>query len=133
LPAPSHNTAQGIGSRPVFIVLVRPSRHTYSRLEEVSAFTVNVPPPEPATVVSHCGTVSGRDRDKFKEMGVTPIPSREVRAPIIKEWAVHYECRTLHRNDLLPDNLTEPVREESYANGDFYCVYFGSGALAVQS
>ena len=35
-----------IWSRPVFIVLVRPSRYTYSRLEQVSDFTVNVPPPE---------------------------------------------------------------------------------------
>ena len=57
--------------RPVFIVLVRPSRHTYSRLEEVGEFTVNVPPPELAAAVSLCGTVSGPDCDKFQEAGLT--------------------------------------------------------------
>ena len=118
-------TIGSIWSRPVFIVLVRPSRYSYSRLEEVSEFTVNVPPPELAGAVSHCGTVSGRDHNKFQEMGLTPIPGRAVRPPIIKECVVHYECRTLHRNDLVPDALTEAVRDEFYAKGDFHRVYIG--------
>ena len=58
-------------------------------------------------------------------MQLTPIPSREVRPPIIKECVVHYECRTLHRNDVVPDALVQAVREEFYASGDFHRVYFG--------
>ena len=75
--------------------------------------------------MSHCGTVSGRDHDKFQEMQLTLMASREVRPPIIKECVVHYECRTLHRNDLEPDALAPAVREEYYANGDFHRLYFG--------
>jgi flavin reductase (DIM6/NTAB) family NADH-FMN oxidoreductase RutF len=118
-------TMGSIWSRPVFIVLVRPSRYTYSRLEQVSDFTVNVPPRDLAAAVSHCGTVSGRDHDKFQEMHLTPIPSREVRPPIIKECVVHYECRTLHRNDVAPEALAQAVREEAYPGGDFHRIYFG--------
>jgi len=114
-----------IWSRPVFIVLVRPSRHTYGRLEQVSDFTVNVPPRELSAAMSYCGTVSGRNYDKFQEAHLTPIPSREVRSPIIKECVVHYECRTLHRNDLAPEALAQAVREEFYPSGDFHRVYFG--------
>ena len=69
-------TMGSIWSRPIFIVLVRPSRYTYGRLEEVSDFTVNVPPRELAAAASHCGTVSGRDHDKFQEMHLTAMPSR---------------------------------------------------------
>ena len=114
-----------IWSRPVFIVLVRPSRYTYSRLEQVNDFTVNVPPPELAAAVSHCGSVSGRNHDKFQEAQLTLIPSREVRSPVIKECVIHYECRTLHHNDLAPEALVQAVREEFYANGDFHRVFFG--------
>lgn len=114
-----------IWSRPVFIVLVRPSRYTYSRLEQVNDFTVNVPPREIASAVGLCGTVTGRNHDKFEEAHLTPIPSREVRSPIIKECVVHYECRTLHRNDLAPEALAQAVREEFYSKGDFHRVYFG--------
>jgi flavin reductase (DIM6/NTAB) family NADH-FMN oxidoreductase RutF len=114
-----------IWSRPIFIVLVRPSRYTYGRLEQVSDFTVNVPPRELAAGVSHCGTVSGRNHDKFQEAQLTPVPGREVRSPIIKECVVHYECRTLHRNDLAPEALAQAVGEEFYPSGDFHRVYFG--------
>lgn len=118
-------TVGSIWSRSIFIVLVRPSRHTYSRLEQIGDFTVNVPPRELSAAVSHCGTVSGRDHNKFQEMQLTPMPSREVRPPVIKECVVHYECRTLHRNDLEPKALVQAVSEEFYASGDFHRVYFG--------
>ena len=36
---------------------------------------------------------SGRDVDKFKEMGLTPIPASEVKAPMIKESPVNIECK----------------------------------------
>jgi len=118
-------TMGAIWSRPIFIVMVRPSRYTYSRLEEISDFTVNVPPRELAAAASHCGTVSGRDHDKFKEMLLTAAPSREVRAPIVQECVVHYECRTVHRNDVLPDALAQAVRDEAYPGGNFHRIYFG--------
>lgn len=118
-------TIGSIWSRPVFLVLVRPSRYSYTRLEEAGDFTVNVPPRELAEAVAHCGTVSGRDHDKFLEKRLTPASSRQVRAPIIQECVVHYECRTLHRNDLVPDALAQAVQDEFYAQGDYHRVYFG--------
>lgn len=118
-------TIGSIWARPVFIVLVRPSRYTYERLEQVGDFTVNVPPRELAEAVGYCGAVSGRDHDKFQKAHLTPVPSRQVRPPIIKECVVHYECRTLHRNDVVPGALAQAVREEAYARDDFHRLYFG--------
>jgi len=118
-------TIGSIWSRAIFIVLVRFSRHTFSRLEQVNDFTVNVPPRELTAAVGHCGSVSGREHDKFQEMHLTPVPSREVRSPIIQECIVHYECRTLHRNDVVPEALTQAVRDECYPAGDFHRIYFG--------
>ncbi len=114
-----------VWSRPVFTVLVRPSRHSYSRLEQISDFTVNVPPAELSAAAAHCGRVSGREHDKFRDMQLTPVASREVRSPIIQECVVHYECRILHRNDLVPEALAQAVREQFYPHGDFHRCYFG--------
>ncbi len=111
--------------RPIFLVLVRPSRHSYSRLEQVSDFTVNVLPRELASAAGLCGSVSGRDRDKFREAKLTPVPSREVRAPIISECIVHYECRTVHRVDMAPAALAQSIRQQFYKQGDFHRIYFG--------
>jgi len=114
-----------IWGRPVFIVLVRPSRYSYSRLEQVPDFTVNVPPRELGPAVNLCGSVSGRDHDKFEEAGLTLTPGRQVRSPIVTECVVHYECRILHRNDVVPEALTQAVLEDAYPTGDFHRVYFG--------
>jgi flavin reductase (DIM6/NTAB) family NADH-FMN oxidoreductase RutF len=114
-----------IWSRPMFTVLVRPSRHTYSRMEQVSDFTINVLPRELAAAASLCGTRSGREHDKFQEAHLTPTPSREVRSPVIKECVVHYECRTVHRVDMAPDTLVQSLRDQAYKHGDFHRIYFG--------
>lgn len=118
-------TIGSVWSRPVFIVLVRPSRYSYTRLEESGEFTVNVPPRELAAAVSHCGTVSGRDHDKFQEMRLTPVAAKQVRPPVIQECLIHYECRTLHKNDLAPDSLIQGIRDEFYSQDDFHRIYFG--------
>ena len=53
------------------------------------------------------------------------MPSRQVRPPIIAECVVHYECRTLHRNDVAPEALVQAVLDDAYPAGDFHRVYFG--------
>ena len=118
-------TIGSIWSRPIFIVLVRPSRYTYSRLEEIAEFTVNVPSEKLTEAALHCGTVSGRDHDKFKEMNLTAIAAKEVCVPVIRECHINYECRILHKNDLIPEMLVETISKEAYPEGDFHRVYFG--------
>lgn len=114
-----------IWARPVMVALVRPSRYTYSRLAECPDFTVNVAPPDLAEAVALCGAVSGRDHDKFAECGLTVTPGRAVRAPIIEECVVHYECRTVHRNDLVPEAVAPVIVDRFYPRGDFHRVFFG--------
>ena len=114
-----------IWKKPLFLVLVRPSRHTYGLIEETGDFTVNVVPPELKEVATYCGTVSGRDHDKFKEKGLTAIPSLKVKTPIIKECILHFECRVVYKSDLIPSELEKTIIPASYPEGDFHRTYFG--------
>jgi flavin reductase (DIM6/NTAB) family NADH-FMN oxidoreductase RutF len=120
-----------IWRKPMFVVLVRPSRHTYRLIEETGEFTVNVVPPQLKEVVQYCGTVSGRDHNKFKEKQLTAIPSKKVKAPIIRECVLHFECRVVYKNDLIPSELDESIIPSLYPKGDFHRVYFGE-ILACQ-
>jgi flavin reductase (DIM6/NTAB) family NADH-FMN oxidoreductase RutF len=114
-----------IWGRPVFIVLVRPSRYTFDCIEHTGDFTVNVPHKGMKDAVAYCGTVSGRDRDKFADKGLTATQSKTVKSPIIEECVLHYECRVVHHNDLIPDNLTDDIVSSAYPRGDFHRLYFG--------
>ena len=114
-----------IWQKPIFVVLVRPSRHTYKLIEETGEFTVNIVPPQLKEVVQYCGTVSGRDHNKFKEKQLTAIPSKKVKVPIIKECILHFECRVVHKNDLIPSELEKSIIPALYPKGDFHRVFFG--------
>ncbi len=114
-----------VWGRPVFIVFVRPSRYTYSRLEQVEEFTVNVPTEQMGKAAEYCGKVSGRDHDKFKQANLTIVPGKKVKVPVIDECFISYECRVLHTNDLIPERLSGVVKKEFYPKGDFHRVYFG--------
>jgi flavin reductase (DIM6/NTAB) family NADH-FMN oxidoreductase RutF len=114
-----------VWGRPVLTVFVRPSRHTCTRLEQVAEFTVNVMPPERVEAIQYCGAASGRDADKFARAGLTASPGRMVKAPIVADGLVHYECRVVHRNDVIPGQLSPDILAASYPHGDFHRVYFG--------
>jgi flavin reductase (DIM6/NTAB) family NADH-FMN oxidoreductase RutF len=114
-----------IWSRPVFVVLVRPSRYTFGNLEATGEFVVNVPTDDMHDVCMHCGTVSGRDHDKFQECSLTLAEAKTVRAPLIEQCVMHYECRVLLRNDVVESQLDPDVRSGCYAKGDFHRIYYG--------
>jgi len=120
-------------TRPVFMVMVRPSRYTYGLINSSGEFTVNVPRPDMAEIVSFCGTVSGRDVDKFAEKKLTAVRGLAVKTPVISECPVNYECRVIGRLDLLPESLDREFLSHYYPKGDdLHRIYFGE-ILAVQT
>jgi len=119
-----------IWGRPIFTVLVRPSRYTYGCLEATGDFTVNVPPADRKDIPNFCGTVSGREHDKMTELKLAPLPGRYISSPGIAECPIVFECRVVHHNDVLPPTLAEDITSHYYPEGDFHRVYFGQ-ILAV--
>ncbi len=117
-------TVGNIWGRRVFIALVRPSRYTYGLLEETTDFTVNVLPAGRERDALLCGTRSGRDCDKLAECGLTAVPARHVQAPVLAECILHYECRVVHRNDVVPAALAPEIREGCYPEGDYHRLFF---------
>jgi len=121
-----------IWSKPIFTVLVRPSRYTYKLLEESDSFTVCVPSEAQYEAVDFCGTRSGRNYDKFKACHLTVQPSTQVGAPGIAGCPVIYECQVVHTNDVIPANLTEEIKASAYPGGNFHRLYYGE-ILAVRA
>lgn len=114
-----------IWGKPVFVVLVRPSRYTYNLIERSGDFTVNVPSIDMSEIVSYCGTKSGRDHDKFTEKKMTAKPGNTVKSPIIEECVIHYECSIIHKNEVLKDKLADNIVYSAYPKGDFHAIYYG--------
>lgn len=114
-----------VWDKPILCAFVRPSRYTYSRMEEVGEFTVNVLPTAFKDAIQICGTISGREADKFEKTGLKPVQAQKVRAPIIEQGIIHYECVVVHKNDILPQFLSNEIARYVYPMGNFHRVYFG--------
>ena len=111
---------------PIMGVSIRPSRHSHPLVKQSGEFAINLPTAEMLRAVDWCGNFSGRDHDKFAEKKLTAAPGLQVKAPIIGESLIAYECRTVMTNEVIPDRLDLAIRNSAYASGDFHRVYFGN-------
>lgn len=110
---------------PTFVAFVRPSRYTHQILEQAKDFTVNLPSKGMEDAVSTCGTLSGREFDKFREAGLKPAPSRRVRSPIIEQCVAHLECSIIYRTSIDERRVPASIRSFAYPRGDYHDIYFG--------
>ncbi|MBM7583006.1 flavin reductase (DIM6/NTAB) family NADH-FMN oxidoreductase RutF [Caldicoprobacter guelmensis] len=111
---------------PIFLVPVRKSRYTHGLIEQSGEFTVSVPlNRDLKKALAFCGSRSGRDFDKFKECNLTPIPGIKVDAPIIGECTLHYECKVIYKQDMVPENLDAQLTQKCYPSSDYHTFYFG--------
>ncbi|MGN0349230.1 MAG: flavin reductase family protein [Roseburia sp.] len=78
---------------PMLSISVRPQRYSYHILEASGEFVVSLTTKNLVKAADFCGVRSGKDLDKFKELHLTPLPSREISCPGIAESPVNLECR----------------------------------------
>lgn len=78
---------------PMVSISVRPERYSYSILRESGEFVINLTTRKLVYATDYCGVKSGRDVDKFRELGLTPTAAAKVGAPMIGESPVNLECR----------------------------------------
>jgi flavin reductase (DIM6/NTAB) family NADH-FMN oxidoreductase RutF len=78
---------------PLVAVSMVSNRYSRTLVEETGEFVVNIPTVDIVKETLVCGRISGIDHDKFSETGLTPLPARKVKAPIVKECIAHLECK----------------------------------------
>lgn len=110
--------------KPVLMVAVRNSRHTFGIIENAADFTVSVPTADVQDAVMFCGTKSGRDCDKFKECGLETAGAGKTASPVIKTPGIHFECKIVFKAAMDPAYL-DAEYEALYPEKDYHTLYFG--------
>jgi flavin reductase (DIM6/NTAB) family NADH-FMN oxidoreductase RutF len=80
---------------PIMGVSIRPSRYSHPLVTQAGEFGLNVPSVSLLRAVDYCGSVSGRDVDKFTAMGLTPAPAHVIRTALIAECPLNLECQVV--------------------------------------
>ena len=106
---------------PLCYISLRPERYSYQLIKKTGEFCINLTTAELAFPTDWCGVKSGKDRDKFKETGLTPIPGQYVAAPLIAESPLSLECKVkqilpLGSHDMFLAEIAAVHAAEKYVN-----------------
>ena len=78
---------------PLVGCVVSERNFSFAALRRTRHCVLNIPTVELAAQVVGCGNTSGREVDKFKAFGLTPVPAARVESPLIAECHASLECR----------------------------------------
>ncbi|MGN1194852.1 MAG: flavin reductase [Acutalibacteraceae bacterium] len=116
----------GVGelwNRDVCFVFIRPQRYTFEFVEKNDLFTVSFYPEEYHKALSFCGSHSGRDFDKAKETGLTPLFVDGTAA--FEEAKIILVCKKIACQDMDPNGFLDKSIEKNYAAQDYHRIYVG--------
>lgn len=105
-------------------LVIRPGRYTYEFMERGDVFTLTFFDQKYRKALNLCGTKSGRDIDKVKETGLTPVAS-EAGGVYFDEARIVLECRKMYFQDIDPKGFLDPTIEENYPEKDYHRLYIG--------
>lgn len=123
-------------AKPIFTVFVRENRFTKDQIEKSREFTINIPYGEyDKKILGVCGSKSGRNIDKVKELGLTLENPNIISTPGIKELPLTLECKVIYKQKQDEKEITEENRNNFYpqdvdgtfpmANRDYHTAYYG--------
>jgi flavin reductase (DIM6/NTAB) family NADH-FMN oxidoreductase RutF len=76
---------------PLFGAILNRTCYTHRLVSDTGELVLNLPPRRLVREVYYCGSVSGREVDKFAETGLHATAANVVRAPLVMECIAHIE------------------------------------------
>ena len=113
-----------IWEKNVSTIVIRPSRHTLGFIEKEDYYTLSFFDKHYKKDLAYCGAYSGRDVDKAKETGLTPVFDAE--APYFAEASLVLICRKIYQQKIDPKGFLDPgIDAGSYPMNDYHEAFVG--------
>lgn len=110
-------------NKDVATAFVRPQRYTFEFLEKNDYYTLSFFESKYKKQLSYCGRNSGRNVDKIKETGLTPIFDEQ--APYFKEASTVFICKKIYGQFISPEGFVDVDLDKNYENKDYHKMYVG--------
>jgi flavin reductase (DIM6/NTAB) family NADH-FMN oxidoreductase RutF len=109
--------------RKVATCFIRPTRYTFEFAERSPYFTLSFFEEQYRKSLTYFGTHSGRNTDKVKGAGLTPV--KEKAFIYYEEARLVLICRKLYYQDIVPERFLDPKIESMYPQKDYHRMYIG--------
>ncbi|NHJ06078.1 MAG: flavin reductase family protein [Candidatus Heimdallarchaeota archaeon] len=109
--------------KPVCFIFVRPSRYTFEFLKDNEKFSLTFYNKDFRSILNFCGTKSGRDINKMKDVELTPI--EEENTIYFEEAKLVLICKKLYYHDLKTENFLYQIQDKFYKDNNYHRLYIG--------
>jgi len=107
----------------IAVAVIRPTRYTYEFMEQQEYFTLSILNDSISKAAhSVCGSKSGRDIDKTKETGLSPLFDHGV---YFEQADIVLICKKIYVGDVKPEGFVDPSLDEKWYNNDYHRMYVG--------
>ncbi len=117
----------GIGvlwNKNVSFTFIRPSRYTFEFIDNNDYYTLSFFGGKMKNELTFCGRNSGRDVDKIKETGLTPVFDENT--PYFKQADLVLVCKKLYKQLMTKESFIDTsIADKVYPDGEFHCAFIG--------
>jgi flavin reductase (DIM6/NTAB) family NADH-FMN oxidoreductase RutF len=110
--------------KPIAFCFINPARYTYQLMEKNDTYTLTFYTEAYREALKYCGSNSGRDKDKVKGSGLTPITTPAGSKAFSEAWLI-IECRKLVGQSLSHDALFDEKVKSEWAGKQLHKMYIG--------
>ena len=110
----------GIGfmwNKPVVFVFIRTNRYTFEFMENNPSFTVSFFNADKKTILSFCGSHSGRDVDKASACGLTAFQT-PCGSVAFEESKLYFECRKMYAQQMQASSFIDKEALDKWYSKD---------------
>lgn len=110
--------------KPVTTCFINPTRYTYQLMEKNDTYTLTFYTEAYRNALQYSGTTSGKDGDKIKGSGLTPITTPEGSKAFGEAWLI-IECRKLVSQSLMPEAIADQKIKEEWVGKQLHKMFIG--------
>lgn len=114
----------------IVTVFIRPQRYTKEFLDRFDNFTLSFYEESSREALKLCGRKSGRDMDKIKAAGLTPV--HENGTTYFEEARLVLECKKIYLDKIRPEGFLDPSIQKNYPENDYHLIYMGEITRVLQ-
>lgn len=112
-------------------IYIRPQRYTKEFVDKNELFTLSFFDEKYRPALNFCGTKSGRDYDKAKETGLTPVEIDG--SATFSQAKLVLVCKKLYADEIKPEKFIDKSIEANYALKDYHTMYIAEIVAAYEA
>ncbi|GHT70684.1 hypothetical protein FACS1894174_08380 [Bacteroidia bacterium] len=117
----------GLGTlygKPVTFCFINPARFTYQLMESGDTYTLSFYTEAYREALRYCGSSSGRDTDKIKGSGLTPVSMPSGAKSFSEAWLI-IECKKLVSQQFQWESVKDEKIRDEWSKSQFHKMYVG--------